>query len=94
MVSACSKLVQDVPSFMLADGSPAEVRSINKVALERASFSQEDMDAIKNAFKILYRMSLNKSQAVGKILEDSSLASNKRVGQILRFVEKSQRGLA
>ena len=94
MVSACSKLVQDVPPFMLADGSPAEVRSINKVALERAAFSNEDMDVIKNSFKILYRMSLNKSQAVGKIQEDSPLASNKRVRQILQFVEKSQRGLA
>ena len=30
MVSACSKLVQDVAPFMLADGSPAEVRSINE----------------------------------------------------------------
>ena len=39
MLSACSKLVQDTPPYMLADGSPAEVRSINKVAMDRAGFS-------------------------------------------------------
>ena len=35
MVSACSSLFRMSP-FMLADGSPADVRSINKIELERA----------------------------------------------------------
>ena len=31
MIGGCSKVVQDVPPFMMADGNPAETRTINKV---------------------------------------------------------------
>ena len=52
MVSACSKLVQDVPPFMLADGSPAEVRSINKVGMERQGFTAEEIEEIRMILKL------------------------------------------
>ena len=48
MVSACSKLVQDVAPFMLADGSPAEVRSINKVGMERNGFTKDTKELTEN----------------------------------------------
>ena len=38
MTGGCSKIVQDVPPFMIADGNPARVRGINKVGLERHGF--------------------------------------------------------
>src|SRR5581483_3547998 len=41
IVGGCSKVVQDVPPFMLADGNPAETRTINKVGLERNGVSEE-----------------------------------------------------
>ena len=41
MIGGCSKLRQDVPPFMLADGSPAEIVTINKVGLERNGVSEE-----------------------------------------------------
>src|ERR1051325_159433 len=47
MFSACSKLVQDLPPFFIADGSPATVRSINKVGLERHGFTPEQLDRVK-----------------------------------------------
>jgi UDP-N-acetylglucosamine acyltransferase len=94
MVSACSKLVQDVPPFMLADGSPAEVRSINKVGLDRANFSPEEVDEIKSVFKIFYRSSLNRSQAIEKVTKDFTDASSARINEIIKFVEQSERGIA
>ena len=41
IIGGCSKVVQDVPPFMLADGNPAETRTINKVGLERNGVSEE-----------------------------------------------------
>ena len=35
IIGGCSKVVQDVPPFMMADGNPAETRTINKVGMER-----------------------------------------------------------
>ena len=55
MVSACSKLVQDAAPFMLADGAPAEVRSINKVGMERAGFSSEDAETARECSRFFTR---------------------------------------
>ena len=41
ITGGCSKIVQDVPPFMIADGNPAKVRGINLVGLERNGFSPE-----------------------------------------------------
>jgi len=38
MTGGCSKIVQDVPPFMLADGNPARIRDIDKVGMERHGF--------------------------------------------------------
>ena len=41
IIGGCSKVVQDVPPFMLADGNPAETRTINKVGMERNGVAEE-----------------------------------------------------
>ena len=94
MVSACSKLVQDVPPFMLADGSPAEVRSINKVGMERAGFTKNDLDIAKGVFKILYRGDLNRRQAIEYLQNGSTLAADEITKEIVHFTEQSDRGIA
>lgn len=91
MIGACSKLVQDVPPFMTADGVPADVVTINKVGLERSGFSIEDINLIRKAYKILYRARLNRTQALKKL---SGIASSAMIQQIIKFIEHSERGLA
>jgi UDP-N-acetylglucosamine acyltransferase len=51
MIGGCSKVVQDVPPFMIADGNPAETRTINKVGMERNGISDEAQAAMKQAYK-------------------------------------------
>jgi UDP-N-acetylglucosamine acyltransferase len=94
MVSACSKLVQDVPPFMLADGSPAEVRSINKVGMERHGFPPESIEEVRKIFKTLYKSNLNRSQAIEKLKEVGDLEENPLVREFSDFVANSDRGLA
>jgi len=94
MVSACSKLVQDVPPFMLADGSPAMVRSLNKVGLERGGFSSGEIDDIRAIHKIFYRKELNRTQATEFLEKQPSSAENSLVQEWLHFVKSGNRGLA
>jgi UDP-N-acetylglucosamine acyltransferase len=94
MVSACSKLVQDVPPFMLADGSPAEIRSINKVGMERSGFAKDEVDIAKGVFKTLFRGDLNRRQAIDYLQNGSSLAGKEITDEIIEFTQKSERGLA
>ena len=66
MIGGCSKVVQDVPPFMMADGNPAETRTINKVGLERNGVSEEAQSALRQAYKILFREGLTDSQRAGE----------------------------
>lgn len=93
MVGAASKVVQDVPPFMIADGNPAMVRTTNKVGLERAGFSLEDLNLVRRVFKMFYREGLNRRQAAEKLNAELP-ADHSLVVTFLAFVEGSERGLS
>jgi UDP-N-acetylglucosamine acyltransferase len=91
ITGGCSKIVQDVPPFMIADGNPAEVRGINLVGLERKGFSPESVKLIKEAFRLIYRSKYNTRQALEAIAKE--LPASEEITQIVEFIEKSERGI-
>ncbi|MFM7373780.1 MAG: acyl-ACP--UDP-N-acetylglucosamine O-acyltransferase [Chthoniobacterales bacterium] len=91
ITGGCSKIVQDVPPFMIADGNPAEVRGINSVGLERAGFSADTIRALKEAYRLLYRGNLNTKQAVESIRKE--VPGIAEIEELCVFVETSQRGI-
>jgi UDP-N-acetylglucosamine acyltransferase len=93
MAGACSKVVQDVPPYLIADGNPAAVRSLNRVGLERAKFTPGAIELIKAAFRILYREGLNRSQALDK-LESHPQAAREEIANFIAFARESERGFA
>lgn len=93
MLSATAKLVHDLPPFFIADGTPAEVRAINKVGLERNGFSAEQLDRVKLIYRTLYRDGLNRSQALEKLAAHTH-ASSPEFQRVLIFARASERGLA
>lgn len=92
MIGGCSKVVQDVPPFMLADGNPAQTRTINKVGLERRGISEESQTALKQAYKILFREGLTISNALVKI--EKELPQLPEIVHLLQFARASERGLS
>ncbi|NBB77865.1 MAG: acyl-ACP--UDP-N-acetylglucosamine O-acyltransferase [Verrucomicrobia bacterium] len=93
MIGAASKVVQDVPPFMIADGNPAMVRTTNKVGLERAGFALEDLNLVRRVFKMFYKEGLNRRQATEKLVAELP-ADHMLVVTFLAFVESSERGLS
>jgi UDP-N-acetylglucosamine acyltransferase len=92
IIGGCSKVVQDIPPFMLADGNPAIVRTINKVGMERNGISEEAQSALKQAYKILCREGLTVSNAVERI--SSTLPAGAELTHLLNFIRTSERGVA
>lgn len=90
IVGGCSKVVKDLPPFMLADGNPAVIRSINKVGLHRKGYSDEKIAKIKMAFKYLYRSDLMVSTALEKI---KALGPDPEIMEIINFINNSDRGI-
>ena len=93
MLSATAKLVHDLPPYFIADGTPAEVRAINKVGLERNGFTPEQQDRVKQIYRILYRDGLNRTQALEKLAAHKQAASVE-FQRVLTFAQNTQRGLA
>lgn len=91
MAGACAKVVQDVPPLMLADGNPAEVKTINKVGLERHGYSADEIALARAVYKIIYRDNLNRAQALDKLREHAE-ANSRVVRCMLDFAEGSVRG--
>ncbi len=92
IVGGCSKVVQDVPPFMLADGNPAETRTVNKVGMERNGVSEEAQGALRLAFKILFREGLTIPNALARIEQD--LPCLPEVQHLVKFVRGSERGIS
>src|SRR4029079_15005775 len=50
-----SRVLHDVPPYMLAEGNPSRPRCINIVALKRNEFSADTIRALAEAHRLLYR---------------------------------------
>lgn len=91
ITGGCSKIVQDVPPFMIADGNPAEIRGVNLVGLERKNYPPDNVKSIKEAFRLIYRSKYNTRQAIDAMRKE--LSQSTEVMEIIEFIEKSQRGI-
>jgi UDP-N-acetylglucosamine acyltransferase len=92
MIGGCSKVVQDVPPFMMADGNPAETRTINKIGMERHGVSEKAQGGLRQAYKILFREGLTVRNAVAKV--EKKLPKLDEIKQLVQFVRSSERGIS
>jgi len=86
-----SKIVQDVPPYMLVDGNPAVVRALNKVGLERNGVSEEAQTALKQAHRILFREGLTIPNALAKV--EKEVPGLPEVQHLVKFIRASERGI-
>jgi len=91
IIGGCSKVVKDVPPFMMADGNPLGIHMINKVGLERAGLNDETLNNLKDAYKIIFRQNLTAERAL-KIIEDT-LPSSPELAHLIDFIRSSERGI-
>jgi UDP-N-acetylglucosamine acyltransferase len=92
IIGGCSKIVQDVPPYLIADGNPAHLRGVNAIGLERRGFAEPDIKALRRAYRLLADKALNFSQAIEKI-SASEDAGNRYVSYLLDFLKTTERGV-
>jgi len=92
IIGGCSKVVQDVPPYMLADGNPAKTRTVNKVGLERNGVGPEAQAALKQSYKILFREGLTIPNALARI--EAELPALAEVRHLMEFIRASERGIS
>lgn len=90
MIGGYSRVVQDVPPFMMAEGRPSEVVGLNSVGLRRAQVPPEVQNDLKTAHRLLYRSNLNRSQALQRIREEVN--SSREIQVLVDFLSRIKEG--
>jgi UDP-N-acetylglucosamine acyltransferase len=65
-VGGLTRIVQDVPPFMIVEGHPSRVRGINVVGMRRAGISEEVAEAMGKAYRRIYR----RGRPRGEVLDE------------------------
>tara|TARA_B100000214_G_scaffold310418_1_gene242228 strand:- start:4567 stop:5280 length:714 start_codon:yes stop_codon:yes gene_type:complete len=91
MIAANSKIVQDVPPFILAGKHPVQYSGINSLGLTRRGFSDKDKSNLKKAYRYIFRSDLNQSDAINRINEE--FLEDKNIKDVVHFFKSSKRGI-
>lgn len=95
MTGMGSILFQDLPPFIMAAGNTAEARSFNLEGLKRRGFAPEQLNAVKQMYRILYRRGLTVDQARMEMiaLQASHPDAHATVQLMLDFLASATRGI-
>jgi len=91
MVGGFSGIGQDIPPYMIASGARAKLYGPNTIGLKRHGLSDTTINAIKKAYKILFREKRTMKDAIKKVRDEMS--GIEEVGHLIEFIEKNKRGI-
>lgn len=90
MIQGGSRSSQDIPPYIIAGKEPIRYAGVNLVGLRRHGFSNELIDLIHNAYRLLYSKGI---MAEGIMEIKKNLQITKEIQYIIDFVESSKRGI-
>lgn len=90
MVQGGSRFSQDIPPYVIVGKEPVRFAGVNLVGLRRRGFSNELIDLIHNAYRLLYSKGLM-AEGIQEI--KNNLQVTKEIQYIIDFVESSNRGI-
>ena len=91
MIQGGSRFSQDIPPYIIAGRDPIVYAGINIIGLRRRGFSNELIQNIHDAYRIIYQSGLNRSEALKQV--EQEIPMSKEIEYILEFIRTSQRGI-
>jgi len=91
MIAGGVRVNRDCPPFFLYGGLYAEPKGLNLVGLRRAGFSGEEVSALKEAFRLLYRSGLKLEEALARIEAE---VGGEHARHLAAFIRRCERGIA
>jgi len=91
-VGGFNKVAKDILPYCIADGSPSEIRAVNKIGLQRNGYTADQIKLIQDAFRTIIRMGIPLKEAVDTLNE--KYPDVPEVQEMIRFATESQLGLA
>ena len=91
MIQGGCRFSKDVPPYIIAGREPICYAGINIVGLRRRGFSNETIEQIHNAYRIIYQSDLHIANALAKI--EAEMEMTPEISYIVEFIRSSQRGI-
>jgi len=91
MVAGASGVAQDVPPYVLAAGNHAKLFGLNVIGLQRKGIPEESINALKKAYRIIFRSSLLLSDALERASQEVEAVPE--VTHFIEFIKGSARGV-
>ena len=94
-VGMSTSLTQDVPPFVLLNGNPAQAHGINIEGLKRRGFTREQINALRQSYKILYRSGHTLEEAKAALLEQENATPDaaEHIRAFRTFLDTANRGI-
>jgi len=86
-----SRIVKDIPPFMITAGPKAKLYGINSKGLSRVGISQESIDGLKKAYRIIWKNNRRFSEGIKQVREE--LKPFPELDILLNFFDGSKRGV-
>ncbi|SFM12560.1 acyl-ACP--UDP-N-acetylglucosamine O-acyltransferase [Pelosinus propionicus] len=91
MIGGFSKVVQDVPPYIMVDGNVAKIAGLNKIGMLRAGIEEATRKVMKRAYKLLYYSGLDTGQALEAMEQD--LPKSEELESFTAFLRNSKSGI-
>lgn len=82
---------RDVPPFVMVAGTRAKLYGINTRGLQRLGFSQEVIDGLKKAYRIIWRENTRFSDGIAQVKRE--VDPSPELQMLTDFLEESKRGV-
>jgi UDP-N-acetylglucosamine acyltransferase len=91
IVGGLTGVAMDIPPYVTASGSRAQLYGLNLVGLKRRGFSEETIATLKKAYKTIFRSGLTLEEALRRVQDEFRLS--REVGHLVEFIRNSKRGV-
>jgi UDP-N-acetylglucosamine acyltransferase len=91
IIGGASAVVKDVPPYAMAQGNHAKLFGLNLIGLKRRNFSEKTIQAIKDAYRIIFRSDLLLEAALKKAQDE--VEDIPEVNHFIKFIKESTRGV-
>lgn len=90
-IGGFSAITRDVPPYVMVAGQPPAPHGLNSEGLRRRGFASDQLQNLKEAYRILYREGLRLAEARERL--EARAASQPELQPLVEFLAGSERGL-
>jgi UDP-N-acetylglucosamine acyltransferase len=91
LIAGGAMVVLDVPPYCTAQGDRAELAGLNTVGLARHGYTDQQLDRIKDAYRLLFRSRLGLGEALDQVR--AAHGGHPEIEALLQFIARSKRGI-